>query len=236
MITGDQNAGVCDTNASYVTHGIGVNALASTPYNVAVGGTDFSDTYSRTNGTYWSSGNTSADGSSNSYIPEIPWNDSCASRLLATYLGYATTFGASGFCNSSTGETYFLNNEGGSGGPSACATGTPSNPGVVSGNCAGYPKPSWQAGVVGIPNDGVRDLPDVSLFAGNGLRSHYYVFCYSDPTSGYGGAPCTGAPSGWSSAGGTSFATPIMAGIQALANQNAGGRQGNPLMNPLIFR
>ena len=27
--------------------GISVNALASTPYNVAVGGTDFSDTYSR---------------------------------------------------------------------------------------------------------------------------------------------------------------------------------------------
>src|SRR5271169_6074358 len=45
----------------------------------------------------------------------------------AAYLGYATTYGASGFCNSSTGETYFLNNGGGSGGPSACATGTPSN-------------------------------------------------------------------------------------------------------------
>jgi Divergent InlB B-repeat domain/Viral BACON domain len=82
--------------------------------------------------------------------------------------------------------------------------------------------------VVGIPNDGVRDLPDVSLFAANGLWGHYYVFCYSDPTSGYGGAPCTGAPSGWSAAGGTSFAAPIVAGIQALVNQNAGGRQGNP--------
>jgi hypothetical protein len=99
---------------------------------------------------------------------------------------------------------------------------------VVSGTCAGYPKPSWQAGVVGIPNDGVRGLPDVSLFAANGLWGHYYVFCYSDPTSGYGGAPCTGAPSGWSAAGGTSFATPIMAGVQALVNQKAGGRQGNP--------
>ena len=28
---------------------------------------------------------------------------------------------------------------------------------------------------------GVRDLPDVSLFAANGLWGHYYVFCYSDP-------------------------------------------------------
>ena len=28
--------------------------------------------------------------------------------------------------------------------------------------------------------------------------------------------------------GGTSFASPVMAGIQALVNQNVGGPQGNP--------
>src|SRR5580658_2625268 len=32
----------------------------------------------------------------------------------------------------------------------------------------------------------------------------------------------------WSQAGGTSFASPIMAGIQALVNQRAGSPQGNP--------
>ena len=69
----------------------------------------------------------------------------------------------------------------GSGGPSGCALGTPFIPGVVSGSCKGYAKPSWQSGVVGIPNDGVRDIPDVSLFASNGLWGHYYVICYSDP-------------------------------------------------------
>jgi hypothetical protein len=57
-----------------VTHGIGVSAIASTPYNVAVGGTDFSDTYSGTNTTYWNSGNAPTYGSATSYIPEIPWN------------------------------------------------------------------------------------------------------------------------------------------------------------------
>ena len=72
-------------------------------------------------------------------------------------------------------------------------------------------------GVVGIPNDGVRDIPDVSLFAANGVWGHYYVFCCSDTRNG--GAPCTGAPSSWAGAGGTSFASPIMAGIQALVNQ-----------------
>ena len=54
---------------------------------------------------------------------------------------------------------------------------------------------------------------DVSLFAANGLWGHYYIFCYSDPAFGSGGAPCTGAPSGWSAAGGTSFAAPIVSSI-----------------------
>lgn len=31
--------------------------------------------------------------------------------------------------------------------------------------------------MLGNPNDGVRDLPDVSLFAANGVWSHYYIVC-----------------------------------------------------------
>jgi subtilase family serine protease len=174
VAAGDEDAGSCDYNGTAVTHGIGVNAYASTPYNVAVGGTDFSDTYSATNSTYWSPSNTSTYGSAKSYVPEIPWNDSCAGQLLATFEQYTTTYGSSGFCNSRKGAG-FLNNGGGSGGPSGCATGSPSpsTPEVVSGSCAGYAKPSWQSGVVGIPNDGVRDIPDVSLFAADGLWGHY---------------------------------------------------------------
>ncbi|PYT56370.1 MAG: hypothetical protein DMG46_17900 [Acidobacteria bacterium] len=62
------------------------------------------------------------------------------------------------------------------GGPSGCATGTPSTGGIVSGTCQGWPKPSWQS-VLGNPNDGVRDTPDVSLFAADGLWSHFYPWC-----------------------------------------------------------
>jgi hypothetical protein len=226
--TGDQDAGVCDFNSSVITHGISVNALASTPYNVAVGGTDFSDTYSGTSSTYWNSGNSASYGSAKSYVPEIPWNGSCGSQLFANYYGYANTYGASGFCNNAPGSTTYHNNQGGSGGPSACATGSPTTQDVVSGTCQGYPKPSWQSGVAGIPNDGVRGLPDVSLFAANGWWNHYYVFCYSDPGHGRGGKSCTGAPNTWSGAGGTSFSAPIMAGVQALINQNMGAPQGNP--------
>jgi len=120
---------------------------------------------------------------------------------------------------------------GGSGGPSGCATGSPSKSGVVSGTCKGYAKPSWQS-LIGNPADGVRDIPDVSLFAANGVWGHYYVFCDSD-TRDEGGAVCTGAPSGWSGAGGTSFASPIWAAFQSLVNQHIGAKQGNP--NPVLY-
>ena len=36
-----------------------MSAFASTPYNVAVGGTDFGDTLAGTNSTYWSNTNSS---------------------------------------------------------------------------------------------------------------------------------------------------------------------------------
>ena len=172
---------------------------------------------------YWSATNSKTYESAKSYVPEIPWNDSCASLLLAKFEGFSQTYGSSGFCNSSKGEADFLNTVGGGGGPSGCATGTPSESGVVSGTCAGWPKPSYQS-LLGNPSDGVRDIPDVSLFAASGLWLHYYPYCFSGP----GGAPCTEPPVDWPGAGGTSFSSPIMAGIQALVNQKAGARQGNP--------
>jgi subtilase family serine protease len=227
--SGDEGAASCDANQSAAVHGIGVSGLASTAYNVAVGGTDFGDSYLNENATYWNATNTATYGSAISYMPEIPWNDSCAGTLLANYVtGSPISYGPSGFCNTAFGEE-FLTTGSGSGGPSGCAYGNPSISGVVSGSCAGYAKPYWQS-LVGVPNDHVRDIPDVSLFAANGLWGHYYPICYSDPSGG--GVPCTGAPDTWPGYGGTSFASPIMAGIQALVNQKH-GRQGNP--NPTYY-
>jgi len=227
VAAGDSGAAGCDPPPNTAaTHGIGVNAFASTAYNVAVGGTDFADSYDGSTSMYWSSSNDAHYGSALSYVPEIPWSDSCASTLLSSYEGYATPYGSSGFCNSATGEAHALTTTAGSGGPSGCATGSPTTSGVVGGSCAGTPKPSWQTGIPGNPSDGVRDLPDVALFASNGVWGHYYVVCWSD--IGAGGAACSGAPSSWSGAGGTSFGAPIMAGIQALVNQSTGSAQGNP--------
>lgn len=70
---GDADAAQCDDGAISATHGISVSGWASTPYNVAVGGTDFSDTYNNNSGTYWNlNANTTSYGSALSYIPEIP--------------------------------------------------------------------------------------------------------------------------------------------------------------------
>jgi len=91
--SGDEGAASCDANAASATHGIGVSAFASTPYNVAVGGTDFGDTYAGTVSTYWNSSNTASFGSAESYIPEslgtIPvpvccWQPSPAGRARPT--------------------------------------------------------------------------------------------------------------------------------------------------------
>jgi subtilase family serine protease len=225
---GDWGAAACDAGFASATHGISINGYASTPYNVAVGGTDFADVLTGTTGTYWSRTNGTTYGSAQSYIPEIPWNNSCANSLYANYVGFSTTYGANGYCNSNAAQAAgYVSVTAGGGGPSNCATGSSSQFGVANGSCQGYAKPAWQTGLSGIPSDGVRDTPDVSMFASNGpMWGHYAVVCFTDENNG--GGPCTGAPSGWGGAGGTSLATPIMAGIQALVNQKVGGAQGNP--------
>ena len=219
-------AGSESQTAEAASHGIAVSGFASTPYNVAMGGTDFGDTYANATNTYWSNSNGTTYGSALSYVPEIPWNDTCASGLIASYLGFPSTYGSSSLCNADEG----LQVVGGSGGPSGCATGTAPNNGDVGGSCAGYAKPSWQS-IAGNPNDHVRDLPDLSLFAADGVWNHYYLVCYSDKSGG--GVACTGAPLTWAGYGGTSFAAPIMAAIQSLINEKTASRQGNP--NPAYY-
>jgi subtilase family serine protease len=235
VAAGDEGAAGCDAGESTATHGIGVSNTASTPYNVAVGGTDYSDVYSGTTSKYWAATNSATFGSALSYIPEIPWNDSCAGSLVARYSGFATGYGPGGFCDSLVGtalQQFLFVVAAGSGGPSNCATGVPAIFGLSDGTCAGYAKPSWQTGVSGIPKDGVRDIPDVSSFAAEGnLWGHYSIVCYSDTANG--GSPCDSDPGDWSGYGGTSLAAPELAGIQALVNQKVGGPQGNP--NPVYY-
>ncbi len=213
--TGDSAAAGCDSpSAKAATGGLAVNGLASNAYVTAIGGTDFSDTADGKNSIYWTASNSSSDGSAKSYIPEIPWDDSCASSVIWKAAG-AT--GAIPYCN--IPKQSLLNLVGGSGGKSLY-----------------YSKPDWQStGVLGVPNDHVRGLPDVSLFASNGIWNHFYVFCMSDTNQGGTACDFTNVNDVLgNAAGGTSFSAPIFGGIEALVVQYKGGNVG--LAAPRLYQ
>src|SRR5882724_124941 len=194
VAAGDNGPAGCDDPNSQTTAvgGLGISGLASTPYNIAMGGTDFNQVGNQAN--FWNSNGTmNVYPSAKSYIPEIPWNDSCAGQSNST-----------GGCSSANANTG-LNIAAGSGGPSAV-----------------YGKPVWQSGS-GVPNDGARDIPDVSLlssdggFEGNGTS--LYIVCESDQDiAGDTGCNLTSRSNNspfhdFQGVGGTSAATPTFAGI-----------------------
>ncbi|MGC1486130.1 MAG: protease pro-enzyme activation domain-containing protein, partial [Candidatus Acidiferrum sp.] len=79
LSAGDGGSAGCDNFDTQQTasHGLGVSGFASTPFNIAVGGTDFDEINKWTQ--FWNTTNNSTNQSSAlGYIPEIPWNDSCA--------------------------------------------------------------------------------------------------------------------------------------------------------------
>ncbi len=169
VAAGDSGSAGCDdpNTESYATGPLSVNVLASTPYTVAVGGTEFEDWNISD---YWKPGNNTNGASSISYVPEMVWNE-------------APTLWAGG------------------GGVSRI-----------------FSKPPWQTGVAGIPNDGARDVPDISLTSAG---HDPYLICLS--------GSCQATSSGqiqFAGIAGTSAATPAFAGIMALVKQKTGSRQG----------
>jgi len=215
--SGDDGSAGCDfysggSAPEPAQYGLEVNGLASTPYNVAVGGTDFNDFSNPT--TYWNSTNSSTtQESAKGYIPETTWNDSCTNAIFGQ-IGYSTN--AETNCNTASLAS-FVFTLGAAGGKSACTSPSSSTPSACAG---GYAKPSWQTGT-GVPGDSKRDLPDVSLFASNGFVGNFYMMCERDASNG----PCS--TSNFLGIGGTSAAAPAFAGLLALVDEKAGARQGN---------
>jgi hypothetical protein len=206
--SGDSGSAGCDpAGALFATEGLAVNGLASSPWNVAVGGTDFyySDYQigAPSAATLWNQTNDSSEGSLIAPLPEQPWNEAFGLNVVT-----------SGF-----GAPPFRPTVGGGGGASGCAVSTSSAPGVNT--CqAGYPKPVWQ-NAPGVPNENMRAIPDVSLFASSGINLSAYPICVNT-----GDCVATGgAQPNVFLVGGTSASAPAMAGILALINQKY-GRQG----------
>ncbi len=184
--SGDAGSAGCDNfdSESSATGPISVNVLASTPYTIAVGGTQFNDSVSPAQ--YWNSANGVTGGSALSYIPEDVWNANCT----------GSSCGSGSILAGGGGVSHF------------------------------FSKPSWQAGVAGIPSDGARDVPDVALAAAGHTP---YVLCLD--------GSCTPQSSGQVSlygVYGTSAAAPSFAGIMALVNQKTGSRQGQA--NAVLYK
>ena len=304
VAAGDSGSASCDDESYVAESGLTVSGLASTPWNTAVGGTDFNwcnpDTFFNTEcvaSPYWNSTNTAAGASVNpsgpqgGYVPETPWNETCSNPLslkwaqdmasqiysipasqvanLEQACNFIFDYSYNGYEDGTPGlgieypyGEYLVDTVGGSGGASGCvvgnavtnadtgemtgcsagatSTGATTNPdtGAAQGSLtvypttigSGWPKPSWQTGVSGIPSDGVRDLPDVSFFAADGyLSSSAYLICVSAVNPG--NALCsysTYSEPFYQEVGGTSVATPAMAGVMALVNQKTGAAQGSP--------
>jgi len=231
---GDTGSAACDptsdSSLDFSVFGQAVSGDASTPFNVAVGGTDFNSSLANYAATYWSTTNSGTQTSALSYIPEIPWNDSCASSgSLSGCTAAIINEDSSGLEGTGPDLT------GGAGGQSNCINVTEDAEGDITCNTVngqlGYPKPSWQTGL-GVPADGVRDLPDVSLFASNGQNNSFYIICEEDANSGTGSntSSCDlNSPfNDFQGVGGTSASSPAFAAIMSLVNQQTGQRLGNP--------
>ncbi|HEX4322130.1 MAG TPA: choice-of-anchor D domain-containing protein [Acidobacteriaceae bacterium] len=230
------------------TIGLQVNGMASSPFVTAVGGTDF--TWPFVDGAetkYW--GAQQANGATAlGYLPEVPWNSTCANPLLPPLFGQANT---EDLCN------YFINADGGfydslitiiggSGGVSSCTHVSPVGSTTATACSVGYPKPSWQTGL-GVPSQNNRFLPDVSLFSSDGIgpivqlsagqpasrliNSSAILFCLAAS----GGTCDYSDPAGIEAQeiGGTSAASPYFAGIMALVVQKTKAAQG--LANPELY-
>jgi hypothetical protein len=107
------------------------------------------------------------------------------------------------------------------------------------GSSAFIPKPGWQA-VTGMPNDGARDLPDISLSASpfhdaylicsENFDSTTKTFSPTCPTSG----SFRNTDGSLTPVGGTSLGPPVLAGIVALINQET-HPSGSGNINPVLY-
>jgi hypothetical protein len=207
VATGDSGPDVCDAGNYYAKTGYSVNGLGSTPYNVAVGGTQFNEgsSYSSPGNTsFWSGSNNGSVpyASALGYIPEEPWNESS--------FGTGTM---GGLLAGSGGISLYYPMPNYQSGPGVPAI----DPNPPSGSSiATLPPTSF------IAPGPHRYMPDVALNAS----------VYHDGTIFCSEGSCTLTPTGGLSSfgivGGTSVAAPVMAGAQALIDQANGGRQGVP--------
>jgi hypothetical protein len=215
--SGDSNATGCQSSSATYGTAYGVNALGSSAFNVAVGGSMFVD-YGPSQ--YWGTGVAAPApagynfATATGYVPEAVWNEGALSKTYLNTLSTAAVTGT-GIVGGGGGISIFTPRPSWQVGSGINTTADPTNCTTqLSGVCYG-------TGTTGAISSGLRRLvPDIVFIAASGHDGT--AFCgegsCSDTSTGYGIGVI----------GGTSVATPVMASVQALINQKNGGRQGNP--------
>ena len=214
--SGDQGSMACNGSPQATTAEetqIAVNYPASSAYVTGVGGTEMTAAEATSsNSTYWlTNGTNDVVNSLKTLAPEVVWNDDVANC--------SSTLAAAFSCLSATG-----------GGASTLVA-----------------RPPWQTGVPGIPTSGTtRLVPDIAFYSSN--TNAAYLYCSSDQTAWQSGqtASCNSgfrdsSTTDLTAAGGTSFATPIFAGMVALINQYVAATTGatnggQGLINPVLYQ
>src|SRR6266404_4121225 len=205
LSSGDGGTAGCDdfNSQQVATQGLAVSGLASTPFNVSVGGTDFDQVNNWA--AYWNPTNDPTGTSAKSYIPEIPWNENCA-QISLTGCGASAPNGS-------------VNIVAGSGGASSIygkpkwqmgVAGMPNDNHRDQPDISLFASPGFDGtGYVYCQSDQtISGSPTCDLNANNGVLNFGIV-------------------------GGTSASAPAFAGIMALVNQkqatvaNPAPRQGN---------
>ncbi len=208
--SGDSNAAGCDSASATVATGYGVNALGSSAYNVAVGGSMFVD-YNPAQ--FWGAVSGIPYASALGYIPEAAWNQG---RLSTTFLNSPSTAPqlGTGIVGAGGGISIFTAR------PSwQTGSGIPSNADAIN-------VYSGTGIAAGSPINGLHRLvPDLSFIAASGHDGTLFCYeggCYENANGGLISAGIVG---------GTSVAAPAMASVQALIDAANGGRQGNANIN-----
>ncbi len=244
VAAGDTGSAGCDgIDATQATGGLAVSGYASTPYNVAVGGTDF-DALGLMGGfaQYLGAAN-AAFGSALGYIPENPWNDAITNNPP----GLLTTNTAAQYQVS--GGTPFTVISAGSGGPSSaalCSGTVNAGTGACSVTLTGYPRPPFQSNLASSAQAALpasaRLLPDISLFAAPGsLHAASWAFC-SDSDVNQAATTytdCQAVAAGQTpevtGIGGTSASSPAFAGILATVISSLPGTPRLGVANNVLY-
>ncbi len=229
--TGDSGAAGCDPDGESTTgaeNGVAISGEASTPFDTAVGGTEFNELGAgetpppaTTEATFWSSTNGVGFESALGYIPEMVWNDSCA----------PTTVGSP--CDTPGGAFDGSFDLAAGGGGVSTIYQTPSYQTLtVTGLQAALNK----FFITGSTTIHPRGIPDVALTASP--FNDGYLFCFS----GISFLACETSGSGAQTVidnagvvGGTSASSPSFAGIMALVDQKIGGNKPQGLANYVLY-